>query len=382
VTGRSIPLKAVLIDSTSNRYQNGSDVYISRIIRDDLDDAEKVGLSQAHRRLKEEFGNNEAVKAINEKIRAKSKISNKKLHLSVDLSSQNSWETSLMAYLDKTPFQQIGKGEQCIVKTNLALSHQKAQEANIVLLEEPENHLSHSKLNELMEEISKSCTKRQAIISTHSCFVANKLGLEHLILLKNPKVTRLTDLSSETYNFFKKLPGYQTLRLFLCKKAVLVEGDSDELIFQKAYMEKNDGRLPIQDGIDVISVKLTFKRFLEIAEKLGHPVAVITDNDGDYANKITNKYSAYEDVDCVSIFADKRELLKTLEPQFVYANISDLKGLCKVVGISFEEYPTEEKIRDYMLGNKTTWALRVFESEDSVQYPDYIQQAVRWCNDK
>jgi putative ATP-dependent endonuclease of OLD family len=147
-------------------------------------------------------------------------------------------------------------------------------------------------------------------------------------------------------------------------------------------MEKNDGRLPIQDGIDVISVKLTFKRFLEIAEKLGHPVAVITDNDGDYANKITNKYSAYEDVDCVSIFADKRELLKTLEPQFVYANISDLKGLCKVVGISFEEYPTEEKIRDYMLGNKTTWALRVFESEDSVQYPDYIQQAVRWCNDK
>jgi putative ATP-dependent endonuclease of OLD family len=382
VTGRSIPLKSVLIDSTSNRYQNGSDVYISRIIRDDLDDAEKVGLSQAHRRLKEAFGDEKAVKAINTKINTKAKISNKKLHVSVDLSSHNSWESSLMAYLDKTPFQQIGKGEQCIVKTNLALSHQKAQEANIVLLEEPENHLSHSKLSELMDEVSKSCTTRQAIISTHSSFVANKLGLDRLILLKNPMVTRLTDLFPDTYNFFKKLPGYQTLRLLLCKKAVLVEGDSDELIFQKAYMKANRGRLPIHDGIDVISVKLTFLRFLEIAEQLGQPVAVITDNDRDYADKITKKYSAYKDVDCVSIFADKREELNTLEPQFVDANKSDLKELCKVIGISSETYDTQAKVIKYMLGSKTTWALRVFESEDSVKYPDYIQRAVRWCNDE
>ncbi|MBC8285844.1 MAG: AAA family ATPase, partial [Nitrospinae bacterium] len=118
ITGRSIPLKSVLIDSTSNRYQNGSDVYISRIIRDDLDDKEKVGLSQAHRRLKEAFGSDKAVEAVNKKVNAKAKVSNKTLHVSVDLSSHNSWETSLMAYLDKTPFQQIGKGEQCVVKTN------------------------------------------------------------------------------------------------------------------------------------------------------------------------------------------------------------------------------------------------------------------------
>lgn len=382
ITGRSVPLKSVLIDSTSNRYQNGSDVYISRIIRDDLDDTEKVGLSQAHRRMKEAFGNDVAVEAINKKINSKAKVSNKKLHVSVDMSSHNSWETSLMAYLDKTPFQQIGKGEQCIVKANLALSHQKAQEANIILLEEPENHLSHSKLNELMGSISTSCAEKQALISTHSSFVANKLGLDHLILLKNKKVTRLTDLSPDTYNFFKKLPGYQTLRLILCKKAVLVEGDSDELIFQKAYMKVNGGKLPIQDGIDVISVKLTFKRFLEIAEKLEHPVAVITDNDKDYTNNITKKYLACKDVDSVSIFADKRESLNTLEPQFVDANSSDLKGLCKVVGISSEKYITAEDVIVYMESNKTTWALRVFESETPVQYPDYIERAVRWCVDE
>ena len=163
---------------------------------------------------------------------------------------------------------------------------------------------------------------------------------------------------------------------------MLVEGDSDELIFQKAYMTANSGRLPIHDGIDVISVKLTFKRFLEIAEKLAQPVAVITDNDKDYSNKITKKYSDYNNVECVSIFSDKRNSLNTLEPQFVDANTSDLKRLCDVIGISSEEYTTVEDITDYMEGNKTTWALRVFESEAPVQFPDYIQRAVKWCNEE
>jgi putative ATP-dependent endonuclease of OLD family len=68
----------------------------------------------------------------------------------------------------------------------------------------------------------------------------------------------LNDLSVGTFNYFKKLAGYNTLRLILCEKAILVEGDSDELIVQKAYMVKHNGLLPIENGIDVISVALLF----------------------------------------------------------------------------------------------------------------------------
>ena len=382
VTARVIPLKSVLIDSASARYQNGSDVYISRIIRNELDDDDKVHLSQAHRKMKEQFMTNEAVKKINKDIKKKSKVTDKDLHISVDLASQHAWEASLMTYLDEIPFHQIGKGEQCIVKTNLALAHKKAREANVILLEEPENHLSHSMLNKLLSGIADNCEEKQAIISTHSSFVANKLGLEHLLLLSNQKVSRLSDLSKDTFNFFKKLPGYQTLRLLLCRKAILVEGDSDELIVQKAYMEKHNGRLPIQDGIDVISVKLTFKRFLEIAEKIEHPVAVVTDNDKDFEKKVEKKYSDYEEVSCVSIFADKRNDLRTLEPQFVDANTSNLKRLRKVIGISDARYDTAEKVAEYMEGHKTEWALKVFESEESLCYPQYIRDAVSWCNEQ
>lgn len=81
------------------------------------------------------------------------------------------------------PFAHAGKGAQCIIKTQLALSHKQAEKASIVLIEEPESHLSFSRLSELMGVIEKAASGRQIIASTHSSFVANKLGLENLILL-------------------------------------------------------------------------------------------------------------------------------------------------------------------------------------------------------
>ncbi|MFC1706331.1 ATP-dependent endonuclease [Planctomycetota bacterium] len=349
ITRRSIPVKPVLIDSASRRYQNGSDVYLSQIIRDDFEDEHRIGLSQAYRRLQEAFVADESVKAINARIAGKSKISDKDLHISVDLSPRNSWETNLMSYLDEIPFHQIGQGEQCIVKTNLALGHKKAREANLLLIEEPENHLSHTRLNGLLQNILEGSGDKQVIITTHSSFVANKLGLDRLVLLNAQQSTRLSSLPSGTFEFFRKLPGYETLRLILCRKAVLVEGPSDELVFQRAYMDANDGRLPIQDGFDVISVGLTFKRFLDIAKQVNQSVAVVTDNDGDYQEKITTKYTDYSAVDCISIFADTRNSLRTLEHQFVDANQTDTKRLREIIGLDETKYDTAEKTVKYMV---------------------------------
>lgn len=70
VTPRSIPLKSALIDSANSRLQNGSDAYVSRIIRENMEDKERVGISQAHRQMKEAFMESDSVKAINQKINA------------------------------------------------------------------------------------------------------------------------------------------------------------------------------------------------------------------------------------------------------------------------------------------------------------------------
>ncbi len=268
------------------------------------------------------------------------------------------------------------------VKTNLALCHKKAEEANLILMEEPENHLSHTKLNEFVRNIVNGNDDKQIIISTHNSFVANKLGLENLILLNDQKQVKLSDLSPDTFNFFKKLPGYDTLRLILCIKAILVEGDSDELIVQKAFMKKNEGKLPIEKGIDVISVKLSFLRFLEIAEKISKKVAVVTDNDKDYKNKIKKKYKAYRKSEFVKIFADKRNELNTLEPQFLDVNKEELELIRGIFGISEEKYDTEKKVLKYMKSNKTKWALSIFETDEVVLFPKYIKKVVKWCNEE
>ena len=382
ITVRSIPIKSVLIDSTSTRFQNGSDVYISKIIKDDLVEKEIVDLSQAYRKLKEAFMADKSVEAINKKITGKADISTKTVSISVDLSAKNSWETSLMTYLEGIPFHQIGKGEQCLIKTNLALAHKKAKESNLILIEEPENHLSHSKLNQFIKSIKAKCEGKQILITTHSSFVANKLNLKNLILLHNKKETTLISLRKDTYEFFEKLSGYETLRMIICDKAILVEGPSDELIVQRAFMDKNENALPIEKEIDVISVGLTFKRFLEVADIIKKPIAVVTDNDGGYATTITKKYNDFKDSKAIKIFADDREAFPTLEPQVVDANKDDLKLLCEILKIDATTFNTTQLISDYMIANKTESALKIFNSAKSIKYPKYINDVIIWCDEK
>jgi putative ATP-dependent endonuclease of OLD family len=381
ITSKSIPIKSAMIDSSSNRYANGSDIYISRIIKENLDAKEIVDISQAYRKMKEVFMAEEAIKTINSKIRTSSKISDKNVSLSVELSSKNAWETSLTTYLDDIPFHFIGKGEQCLVKTKLALGHKKSKEANLILLEEPENHLSFSKLNQLISNIKDFCENKQIIISTHNSFIANKLGLENLILLHHNKTTKLKDLNPETYNFFKKLAGYNTLRLILSKKAVLCEGDSDELIIQKAFYQLNGNKLPIEKGIDVISVGTSFLRFLEVAEKIGKQVSVVTDNDGN-TDKLRKKYSHYLEanakpnikicfdptVDSGSLNIDGKPFnYNTLEPKLLKAN--GIEKTNRILGTSLTDI---DELHKFMQLSKTECALKFFETTESISFPKYI----------
>ncbi|WEK20467.1 MAG: AAA family ATPase [Candidatus Pedobacter colombiensis] len=386
VTPRKIPIKSALIDSSSNRYVNGSDVYMAHIIKNHLDQRQKNELTHAHRRLQGEFLLDPSVKKVNQSIGDITRKSqyDKQVALTVDLSSMNAWESGFLTCVNDVPFQHIGKGEQAVIKTKLALEHKKSKEANIILLEEPENHLSHAKLNQLIKDIHDKCSEKQILISTHSSFVANKLGLHSLILIDNKFQVRLNDLPEKTQNFFEKIPGYDTLRLILCKKAILVEGDCDELLVQRAYMDSNRGRLPIQDGIDVISVGTSFLRFLQIAEKIKKTVCVVTDNDG-RLDELNKKYEDYLGANkkqnikiCFDEHVDSGTLeingfpfnYNTLEPKFIKANNVNLVN--KILGLN----KSEVDLHRYMKANKTECALKIFDTLEKISFPQYILDAI------
>lgn len=197
----------------------------------------------------------------------------------------------------------------------------------------------------------------------------NKLGLGNLILLTPTHGTRITDLPPDTVNYFKKLPGYNTLRLVLAKRVILVEGPSDELVVQRAYLDVH-GKLPIEDGIDIFSLDaLAAKRFLDIAVPLGKPVVVVTDNDGDAA-RAAAKYSEYERHSFIRICIGKGDA-QTLEPQLLAANSREVinRALDKT-------YATDAELLTHMKANKTDCALKIFESAESITMPEYIRDAI------
>lgn len=385
ITTKSIPIKSAMIDSSNYRYQNGSDVYISRIVKNLLTPADVTHVAQAHRNMVGTFASDSSIRQLNDRIASEATMPHGKVSLAVDFGTKNAWESSLVTQVNEVPFGFIGKGAQCVVKTELALNHKRAQDAAIILLEEPESHLSFSNLNQLIDAISKKSEGRQILMSTHSSYVANKLGLENLILLNDHKTVKLTELPSS--DFFRKIAGYDTLRLILCKKAILVEGDSDELVIQKAYMITHDGRLPIQDGIDVISVGTSFLRFLEVAESLHKIVAAVTDNDGDIP-ALEEKYKDYvgsSQKDHIRIFydnvTDAGDLhigetpynYNTLEPKMLKEN-----NLALFNQLFETSYTSEDELRKYMKHNKTECALAIFNAKVDVKFPKYITEAIAY----
>lgn len=373
ITSRNVPVKCILIDTTEGKTWNGPDRYISNVIGSTLDPKQRAALNFHFRDIKEQFSSIEAISELNTALSQRTgEISEKNLAISLDISQKNGWESNLIAYLDSIPFDLIGKGEQNSIKLKLSLEASE-NDAHVVLIEEPENHLSFTNLNKLVDQISSKCEGKQIVLTTHSNYVLNKLGLDKVILINNGNHMTLTDLNEDTYEYFKKLPGYDTLRLLLSEKAILVEGPSDELIVQKAYLQKHN-KLPIHDGIDVITVRgLSFKRFLEIADKLQKQVAVVTDNDGNVEQNIKNKYSEYLSHPTIKICHSTDETLKTLEPQLVAVN--EIQRMNNILG---KEFSTKDDLIKYMTasGNKNECALRIFDTEEEIVIPEYINEAI------
>lgn len=371
ITPRTIPIKPSLIDASTIRNNAAASRYVVDIIKDTLTPKEQVDLALTYRLMRDRFLGEEKVEAINAELaKKKGSISSKALSVSLDTSARTGWETGVMPQLDDIPMTLVGKGEQNSVKVKLAL--ETSAERHLVMIEEAENHLSHTNLSALIEHISANRGERQLIITTHSSYVLNKLGIENLLLFGRAANATLKQLTPETQDYFLKLPGYDTLRLILAKRAILVEGPSDELIVQAAFKKKH-GVMPLAAGVDVISVRaLAFKRFLEIAALLDLRVDVVTDNDGN-VDALKKKYEDYLNKERIKVRYDDDVAYKTLEPQLLKANgrqaINDILGTA---------YQNDADLLAHLgtTANKTDVALKFFETDKPWVAPAYIEAAI------
>ena len=63
----------------------------------------------------------------------------------------------------------------------------------------------------------------------------------------------------------------------------------------------------------------------------------------------------------------------TLEPKLLKVN-----GLDKLNRIFGTDYTDEDDLRKYMKHNKTECGLKIFESSEQIEIPEYILEAIRW----
>lgn len=362
-------LSTSFIDSRTIRSSSGIDFHTREILSGHLEDAERVNIAVAHRQSRQQI-TEETLASINQRIaRVNEQLHHRPLGLQMDQSARASWESGIVPQVDDIPFAMAGQGQQAAIKIALAMS-QSAGVATFVLIEEPENHLSHTSLGRLIDRVrTLAGAEQQVFVTTHSSFVLNRLGISSLLLLGPDGVARFSDLTEDTVTYFRRLASYDTLRLVLAERLVLVEGPSDALAFNRCFKDRVK-QLPHQVGVDVVAMNgLTFKRALELCKALGRDVLALRDNDE------SDPADLLDDLGDLIAPPTRRMLIsdpahgRTLEPQLLSLNGEE--SLRTVLGLG-----AKTDVEKWMTRNKADAALKIYESQASITFPQYIVDAV------
>lgn len=358
------PVKHLLIDSSRIDSEYAAREYTRTVFGYHTQVPDRYRLENQYRQGKEGF-QKENLKGLNDTLGH--------YQFAVRTSMRSNLESDLVITKDGIPIENRGKGEQCFIKTNFALQKHDARGGlDALLLEEPENHLSHTNMKRLVERLTLT-QGTQLFIATHSSHICSRLDLRHALLLgTEQKAGRLKDLSEPTAEFFMKAPDNNVLEFALSKRVILVEGDAEFILIEHLYKLYAQGSTPQADNVHIISIGGTsFKRYLELGKLLGIKVAAIRDNDHDYQQNCVENYkeSLYEGA---QIFADKDPARSTFEIGLYQDNQKTCDDL-------FGKGRKTLTVQEYMLKNKTDVAFELLTKKpDALVAPAYIQEAVKW----
>lgn len=360
-------LKHILIDNSQISSEYAMKEFVKDIYNSKINNStEKYNHQHEYRLHKENFKNN-AFREINARLEGDYKFA-------IKSNSKSNLETDLTIYEGNVSIDNKGKGKQCFIKTELALSRND-NDLEVILLEEPENHLSHTNMKKLVQKISSSDDK-QIFIATHSNLISTRLDLRKSILLNSTTTTplKLNDLPEDTAKFFIKAPDNNILEFILSKKVVLVEGDAEYILAEALFKNTTSEDLQNQD-IHIISVDGTsFKRYLDIAKILDIKTAVVRDNDGKYQENCVDRYSDYIS-DSIRVFSDSDNARSTFE----ICIYQDNTMICdELFGVGRRTLTVQE----FMIGNKAEVAYLLLDKKGSqIVPPQYISDAFQWIKE-
>ena len=97
---------------------------------------------------------------------------------------------------------------------------------------------------------------------------------------------------------------------------------------------------------------------------------MVRDNDGE-PSRVSGLYEEYAGQTNINIYIDPDASARTLEPQLLKSN-----GREKLIEMLNEEFASDDDLESHMTANKTSVALKLYEHEDELVIPDYLQDAI------
>ncbi len=366
-TGYRKFLKHILIDNSTINTEYATKEYIKAVYNKHVDNKEKAHHLNEYRNAKATF-KADILSSINERL--------KKYEFDVRTDIKSNLISDLTITEDAISIENKGKGRQCFVKTEFALQRTTTgNDIDVLLIEEPENHLSHTNMNHLISNIASNSNK-QIFITTHNSLICSRLDLRKAILINSTSDTaiKLNSLPSQTAEFFVKAPHHNILEFALSNKVLLVEGDAEYMLMD-TFSKNTLGSTLANSDIHVISVGGTsFKRYLDISILLHIKTAVIRDNDGNVQANCIDRYENYRQPN-VKLFYDPANEIRTFE-------ISIFKNNSQVCNELFASGRRKLTVEEYMLTNKTEVAyILLTEKAAALNAPPYIKEALQWINE-
>lgn len=362
-TGYRKKIRSVLIDSANMSSDYATNDFIKRMYVQytEADVKERAIHKSQYRQMRTRFCT-DSLGSLNGRVPA-----DKNYTFGLRPGSSQGFESDLMIYEGQVGINSKGTGKQVFIKTDFALEHSGA-DVDVILIEEPENHLSHVNLRKLVHRVSTT-QSGQIFITTHNSLISTRLELKNLLILHEGGTTQptmLSSLSDETAKYFMKAPPANIIEFALSQKLILVEGPSEYMLFEKFY-ETVANCTPEEDGVHIMDIRgLSFKRYLEIATFTGAKVAVVTDNDGDVQKHCVDKYSVFATNPNIRICYDSDETKRTFEVVLYGIN----GALCNCL------FGTDALA--HMLANKTESAYTLLSQDAPISVPAYIKEAIEW----
>lgn len=379
------PFKYLGIDNSKIDSFNTFNYYNKTLFYNKFDDAQRMKFKNSFRtrvnNLLEEMG----VDKIDDNHRFG--IDNKKVIL----------ENILSVLEEDIQIENRGKGKENLIKTEIALT-KASNDIEVITIEEPENHLSHTNLRRMLEYIKNSFkdaegNKRdiQLIVTTHNSLIVSSLNITNVLWINNKeKAESLSNLTATKDGkraslFFEKSDNLNILQFLIADKVILVEGATEYMLIQKFFKDIYPTETLEENKIDIISCNgISYMNYLIIAESMRKKVAVLTDNDYKTNPEKIKRVSHYNtEATTTKIFTDNNTENWTFEVSLYNLNEEILKENIKLRNDAnyFVDGEDFGKYLGKMLNNKTDIAYMIIEKDIKLNCPEYIKDCFKWIRE-